>query len=80
MKQNLETRSTALPRKCTSSKNRCLLQVEACSNGDWLDGKVIEVNTDSQFYPYFVVKLEDGATEDMPIGTVTHKRTSFQKL
>merc|ERR1719473_2329999 len=55
------------------------MEVEACSNGDWLDGKVVEVNTDSQFYPYFVVKLEDGATEDMPIGMVILKDTKEPK-
>merc|ERR1719235_3098017 len=54
-------------------------EVEACSNGDWLNGKVTEVNTDSQFYPYFVVKLEDGATEDMPIGTVILKEAKESK-
>merc|ERR1719487_2323727 len=54
-------------------------EVEACSNGDWLNGKVMEVITESQFYPYFVVKLEDGATENMSIGTVILKEPKESK-
>ena len=30
-----------------------------------------KVHTESQSYPYFVVELEDGSVEEMPIGMVT---------
>ena len=38
-----------------------------------------EVNTESEYRPYFVVKLQDGTTEDYPIGMVILRSSKDDK-